>query len=467
MSAQSKDLIVLGSGPGGYVAAIRAAQLGRKVSIIEREALGGVCLNWGCIPSKALLRSAQLFNDIGHAKDFGFELSAPKVDFNKIIQRSRDVAGKLSHGVSFLMKKNKIEVLQGSGALERGNKVSVTDSSGKSTQYDFRDIIIATGARARPLPNVEVDGEVIHTYRTILDYRTMPKKMLVIGAGAIGVEFAYFFQSLGAEVTLCEMLPTILPVEDHEVSETLKKIFEKRGMIVRTDCAVSDIKRSGQSVSASIKSKDGSIKEQWSGDSCLIAIGVVGNVEGIGLEKVGINMDRGWIDVNEWMQTNVPHHYAIGDVAGGPWLAHVASHEGIIAAEHACGKGKHPMRYDNIPGCTYCQPQVASIGLTEQACKEKGLKYKVGKIPYSAIGKAIAIGESDGFIKTIIDAEVGEVLGVHIIHSEATELISEAAIIRSHEGVAASVVDTIHPHPTLSESMMEAMAMAMGRPINF
>ncbi len=467
MSTQSRDLVVLGSGPGGYVAAIRASQLGRKVTIVEREALGGVCLNWGCIPSKALLRAAQLYTDISHAKEFGFELPAPKVDFNRIIQRSRDIAGKLSGGVSFLMKKNKVEIMQGAGSLERGNKLNVVDASGKTTQVEFRDVIIATGARARNIPGVEVDGEVIHTYRTMLDHRQMPKKMLVVGAGAIGVEFAYFFRSLGAEVTLCEMLPTILPVEDFEVSEALKKIFDKHGMVIRANCAVSDLKRTGKTVSASIKSKDGSINEQWSGDACLIAIGVVGNVENIGLEKAGIKMEKGWIDVNEWMQTNVPHHYAIGDVAGGPWLAHVASHEGIIAAEHASDKGKHPMKYDNIPGCTYCQPQVASIGLTEQACKEKGLKYKVGKIPFSAIGKAIAIGETDGFIKTIIDADVGEVLGVHILHSEATELISEAAIIRSHEGVAASVVDTIHPHPTLSESMMEAMAMAMGRPINF
>jgi dihydrolipoamide dehydrogenase len=467
MTSQSRDLIVLGSGPGGYVAAIRAAQLGRKVSIVERDALGGICLNWGCIPSKALLRSAQLFNDMKHASDFGFTTGDVKVDFTKIIQRSRDVAGKLSGGVSFLMKKNKVEIIAGNGSLEKGNKLVVTDKAGKATTYDYKDVIIATGARARPLPGVEIDGEAIHTYRTILENKRMPQKMLVIGAGAIGVEFAYFFSSLGAEVTLCEMLPTILPVEDFEVSEGLRKIFEKRGMIMRVNCAVSDIKKNGKTVTATIKSKDGTINEQWSGDTCLTAIGVVGNTENIGLEKVGIKVEKGWIDVNDWMQTNVPHHYAIGDVAGGPWLAHVASHEGIIAAEHACGKGKHPMSYDNIPGCTYCQPQVASIGLTEQACKEKGLKYKVGKIPYSAIGKAIAIGEPEGFIKTIIDAEVGEVLGVHILHAEATELISEAAIIRSHEGVAASVVDTIHPHPTLSESMMEAMAAAMGRPINF
>ncbi len=465
MTTQSRDLIVLGSGPGGYVAAIRASQLGRSVTIVERDALGGICLNWGCIPSKALLRSAQLYHDMQHAADFGFESSGVKVQFPKIIDRSREVAGKLSGGVSYLMRKNKIEVLAGNGKLEKGNKLVVTDKSGKTATYEYKDIIIATGARPRPMPGVEIDGEVIHTYRTILENRRQPQKMLVIGAGAIGVEFAYFFGTLGAQVTLVEMVDQILPVEDHEVSEALRKILEKRGMIIKTGSSVGDIKRNGKNVTATITGKQGS--EAWSGDCCLVAIGVVGNVENIGLENVGIKMERGWIDVDEFMRTSVPHHYAIGDVAGGPWLAHVASHEGIIAAEYSAGKSKHPMKYDNIPGCTYCQPQVASIGLTEKQAKEKGIAYKVGKIPFSAIGKAIAIGEPEGFIKVIIDSDIGEVLGVHIIHAEATELISEAAIIRSHEGVAASVVETIHPHPTLSESVMEAMALAMGRPINF
>lgn len=466
MSVQSRDVIVLGSGPGGYVAAIRASQLGRKVTIIERDALGGICLNWGCIPSKALLRSAQLYSDIKHADQFGFECGPPKVNFSKVIDRSREVAGKLSNGVNFLMRKNKIEVLSGSGKLLKNQKIEVTDAAGKTATYDFKDIIIATGARARPIPGVNADGEVIHTYRTILEYKRQPQKLLVIGAGAIGAEFAYFFNALGTQVTLVEMLDQILPVEDTEISEALKKSFEKRGMQVKISTTVNNLKRSGSSVSADLVSKDGS-KETWSGDSCLMAIGVVGNVENIGLEDVGIKLERGFIDVDDRMRTNVPHYYAIGDVAGGPWLAHVASHEGIVAAEVLAGKSHHPMRYDNIPGCTYCQPQVASIGLTERAAKEKGINYKVGKIPFSAIGKAIAIGEPEGMIKVIIDAEIGEVLGVHIMHAEATELISEAAIIRSHEGVASSVVDTIHPHPTLSESMMEAMALALGRPINF
>jgi dihydrolipoamide dehydrogenase len=306
---------------------------------------------------------------------------------------------------------------------------------------------------------------VIHTSRTILENKRLPQKLLIIGAGAIGIEFAYFFNSLGVQVTVVEMADQILPVEDTEVAQTLEKVFAKNGMTIRTATGVQNLKRSGSVVSATLKGKTS--EEQWSGDACLIAIGILPNTESIGLEKVGIEMNRGFIKVNEFMQTNVPHRYASGDVAGGAALAHKASHEGIVAAEVAAGKSKHPMRYDNIPGCTYCQPQVASVGLTERAAKEKGLKYRVGKIPFSAIGKAIAIGEQDGFVKVIIDDQVGEVLGVHIIHAEATELISEAAVIRSHEGIAASVVDTIHPHPTLSESVMEAMALALGRPINF
>jgi dihydrolipoamide dehydrogenase len=465
MTTNAKDLIVLGSGPGGYVAAIRAAQLGRNVSLVERDALGGICLNWGCIPSKALLRSAQLYHDIKRSSEFGFETTGVKLDFPKIIARSRDVASKLSGGVNFLMRKNKIEVLSGNGKLEGGNRISVTDKNGRATSYTYKDIIIATGARPRPLPGLDIDGEVIHTYRTILENKRLPHKMLIIGAGAVGIEFAYFFNTLGVQVTVVEMLDQILPLEDTEVSQNLEKIFLKEGMTIKTATAVSDIKKSGKVVSATLKGKTS--EEKWSGDCCLVAIGFIANTENIGLDKAGVTLDRGFIKVDEFMRTNVANHFAIGDVVGAPQLAHVASHEGIIAAEAASGKAKHAMRYDNIPGCTYCQPQVASVGLTEKAAKEKGIKYKVGKIPFSAIGKAIAIGEQDGFIKVIIDQDVGEVLGVHILHSEATELISEAAIIRSHEGVAASVVETVHPHPTLSESVMEAMALAMGRPINF
>ncbi len=400
-----------------------------------------------------------------HADAMGFTTGGISFDFDKIIGRSRDVAGKLSGGVSYLMKKNKVEVIMGTGFLEKGNKVSVKDSKGSVSTYTFKDVIIATGARARPIPGVEVDGEVIHTARTILDYRKQPKKLLVIGAGAIGIEFAYFFSSLGTEVTVCEMLPTILPVEDEEIAKSLEGIFKKKGMKIHTGVKVEGLAKKGASATATITSEKGS--EKWEGDAVLVAIGVMPNTENIGLEEVGITTDRGFIHVDEFLKTNIPHYFAIGDCTGKQLLAHKASHEGLIAAEAACGKAHHGMRYDNIAGCTYCQPQVASIGLTEKACKEKGLKYRIGKMPFSAIGKAIAIGEPDGMVKVIIDDEIGEVLGVHILHAEATELITEAAIIRSHEGIAASVLDTIHPHPTLSEAVGEAMALALGRPINF
>lgn len=467
-TTEAKDLIVLGAGPGGYVAAIRAAQLGRKVTIVERDALGGICLNWGCIPSKALLRSAQLFHDMKRAASFGFDTGPVRVDFPKVVDRSREVAGKLSQGVQFLMKKNKIEVVSGNGVFEAGNRLVITAKDGKQTILTYKDVIIATGARARAIPGVEIDGDIIHNYRTLLDYRRLPQKMLVIGAGAIGIELAYFMSTLGAQVTVVEMLDQILPVEDKEVADSLQKILQKNGMTIKTATAVSDIKRAGKTVSALLQPKGGGAEERWSGDCCLVAIGIVPNTEGIGLDKIGIAVDqRGFIKVDELMRTNKPNHFAIGDCVPTIALAHVASHEGIVAAEAIAGVAKHPMRYDNVPSCTYCQPQVASVGLTEKAARERGLKYRVGKVPFSAIGKAIAIGEQEGFIKVLIDDEIGEVLGVHILHSEATELIAEAGVIRSHEGIAASVVDTIHAHPTLSESMSEAMALALGRPINF
>ena len=465
MTTESRDLIVLGSGPGGYVAAIRASQLGRKVSIVEKAELGGVCLNWGCIPSKALLRAAQLFHDIKRGGEFGFEVGSVKLDFPSVIQRSRDVATKMEGGVNFLMKKNKVEVIKGSGVIEKGNKLTVTDSAGKTTTYSYKDIIIATGARPRELPNLEVDGKVVHTSKTILNHRVLPQKLLCVGAGAIGMEFAYFFNSFGTKVTVVEMLPQILPVEDTEIATSLERVLTKNGMTIRTKAKLEGLKVSGKNISCTIQTEKG--EEKWTGDACLVSIGVNPNTQGIGLESAGIALtDKGFIKIDGVMRTSVPNHYAIGDVAGPPMLAHKASHEGLIAAEAAAGKNPHPMRYDNIPGCTYCQPQVASIGFTEQYCKEKNIKYRIGKVPFAAIGKAVAIGEADGMCKVIIDDQLGEVLGVHIMHSEATELISEAAIIRSHEGIAASVVDTIHPHPTLSESVMEAMAMALGRPIN-
>lgn len=461
----AKDLIVLGAGPGGYVAAIRASQLGRKVTLVERENLGGVCLNWGCIPSKALLRSAKLYEEIKHAGSFGFEVGEAKIDFPRIIQRSREVAAKLAGGVKYLMGKSKVEVVSGNGQLIGNNQLEVTDSKGAKSILSYKDIIIATGGRPKVIPGIEIDGEVFHTSRTILESKRLPQKLLVVGAGAIGMEFAYFFHALGVQVTVVEMLSQILPPEDTEVSKELEKIFTRKGMIIKTGAKTEGLKRTGKTASCSIITAQG--EEKWSGDACLLAIGVAPNTENIGLEKIGIKTDRGFIKVDGFLRTSLANHFAIGDIVGVPQLAHKASHEGIIAAEAACGKTEHPMTYDNIPGCTYCQPQVASIGLTERACQEKNIKYKIGKIPFSAVGKAIAIGETDGFTKVITDAATGEVLGVHILHAEATELISEAAVIRSHEGIAASVVETIHPHPTLSEALMEAMAIAEGRPINF
>ena len=461
---ENKDLVVLGGGPGGYVAAIKASQLGRKVTLVEKESLGGVCLNWGCIPSKALLKSAHLFHDMKRAEEFGFEVDGLKFDFPKIISRSRDVAGKLSAGVTYLMKKNNVEVVKGTGKLLGGNNLEVTSSTGNKT-LNYKDIVIATGASPRTIPNIEIDGDVFHTSRTILEHKRLPQKLLVIGAGAIGMEFAYFFSSLGVQVTVVEMMSQILPPEDTEIANELEKIFKKKGMIIKTATKVEEIKKNGKTASANLVSATET--DKWSGDTILFAIGVVANTSNIGLETVGIAVDRGFVKTDNFMRTNVPNHFAIGDIVGVPQLAHKASHEGIVASEAACGILKHPMKYDNIPGCTYCQPQVASIGLTERAVKEKGIKYKIGKIPFQAIGKAIAIGEPEGMTKVIIAEDTGEVLGVHILHSEATELISEAVVIRTHEGIATSVIDTIHPHPTLSESIMEAFALANGTPINY
>ena len=464
MVAESRDLIVLGSGPGGYVAAIRASQLGRKVSIVERASLGGVCLNWGCIPTKALLSSASLFHNIKRASEFGINVSDATIDFPKIIDRSRATASKLSQGVQYLMKKNKVEIINGEGTLQKDRKLLVKDQSGNSVIYSFNDIIIATGARPKPIPGMNVDGSLIHSSRTLLECRKQPKRMLVIGAGAIGIEFAYFLHALGTKVTVVEMMEQILPFEDTEIARSLESVLTKQGMEIRTGAMVQKLQADDGKVSATIKKGDA--EERWEGDCCLVAIGVTPNSENIGLEATGVAIERGFIKVDRFLRTNIPHHFAIGDVAGPPLLAHKASHEALTAAEAACGKLEHPMHYDNMPACTYCQPQVASVGLTERAVKDKGIKYRVGKIPFSAIGKAIATGEPEGLIKVIIDDELGEVLGVHILHAEATELISEAAVIRSHEGIASSVVETIHPHPTLSESIMEAMALSLGRPIN-
>lgn len=464
MSANAYDCIVIGSGPGGYVAAIRAAQLGLKTACVEREAPGGVCLNWGCIPTKALLKSAEMYQHLTHAADYGLSVGEAGYNFPAIIDRSRAVVDKMTNGVKFLFKKNKVDLIMGSGRLEPGNTVVVKGADGKETSYSYKNAIIATGGRARTLPNFSVDHERIITYREALALKQKPEKMLVIGAGAIGIEFAYFYRSFGTDVTVVEVMENILPIEDEEVSKQLGRTFKKAGMELKTQALVESVERKGETVSALLKVGDKS--EQWTGDYVLVAIGVQGNVEDIGLEKVGIRPERSFIKVDEYYRTGVPNIYAIGDVIGPPLLAHVASHEGIIAAEHMAGHAPHPINYGQVPACTYCIPQVASIGMTEKKAKDSGINYKVGKFPFTASGKAVAANEAEGFLKVVIDGETEEVLGVHIIHPEATELLGEASVILSHEGIATSVANTIHAHPTLSEAMMEAFADSVGRAVH-
>ena len=464
MSETQYDCVVIGAGPGGYVGAIRAAQLGLRTAIVEKEAPGGVCLNWGCIPSKAILKSAELFQKMKHASEYGIEAKEVSADFSAIMKRSRVVVDKMTRGVQALMKKNKIDMFMGTGVLKPGNTIVVTDAQGKESPLKYKFAMIATGARARIVPSLPVDQERIFTYRKALDLKERPNKLLVIGAGAIGIEFAYFFNAMGAEVTVVEMVDQILPIEDRDISQALQRSLEKQGIQIRTKAAVESLTRKGDTVSALIKVDDK--VEQWSGDACLVAIGFQGNVEGLGLEQIGVRAEKSFIPVDKYYRTNVPGVYAIGDVIGPPMLAHVASHEAIIAAEHMANEPTHPLDYTSVPGCTYCQPQVASVGYTEQKAIEKGHKVRVGKFPFTAIGKAVATNESDGFIKVIIDEELEEILGVHILHAEATELIGEATVARTHEGVASSVLNTVHAHPTLSEAVMEAMGAALGRAIH-
>ncbi len=464
MSEKKFDCVVIGAGPGGYVAAIRAAQLGLKTAVIEKESPGGVCLNWGCIPTKALLKSAEVFHTLRHASDFGLSVQSVGYHFPAVIDRSRKVVDKMTKGVQFLLKKNKVELIMGHGTLKNNNTIEVTGADNKKSTISYENVIIATGGRARTLPHLPVDQERIITYRQALALKERPNKLLVIGAGAIGIEFAYFYNSFGTEVTVVEMLDNILPIEDSEVSSTLTKNFSRNGMKILTKTAVESVTRNGNEVTAKLKTPNG--VEEWTGDYCLVAIGVQGNIENLGLETVGVTTEKSFIPVDEFYRTEVPNVYAIGDIIGAPLLAHVASHEGIIAAEHIAGEHPHPIDYKSVPGCTYCQPQVASIGMTEEAAKESGIEIKIGKFPFSASGKAVATNETDGFAKVIIDAQTEEVLGVHIIHPEATELIGEASVIKSHEGVATSVFNTIHAHPTLSEAVMEAMGDALGRAIH-
>jgi dihydrolipoamide dehydrogenase len=461
----SYDIIVVGSGPGGYVTAIRASQLGLKTAIVERESLGGICLNWGCIPTKALLKSANVYEYLQHAADYGITVKESSADFGAMIKRSRDVASGMSNGIQFLMKKNKIDVLKGNGVIGANKSVEVTDEAGAKTVYTAaKGIIISTGARSRELPNLPQDGTKIIGYRQAMTLPTQPKKMVVVGSGAIGIEFAYFYNAIGTEVTVVEYLPNIVPVEDEDVSKQLEKSFKKAGVNIMTNASVESVDTSGKGCVVTIKTEKG--EEKIECDVVLSAVGIQANIENIGLESVGIVTDKGRILVNEYYQTNIPGYYAIGDVVPGPALAHVASAEGIICVEKIAGHHPEPLNYGNIPGCTYCSPEVASVGMTEKAAKEAGYEIKVGKFPFSASGKASAAGAKDGFVKLIFDAKYGELLGGHMIGANVTEMVAELVAVRKLETTGEELIKTVHPHPTMSEAIMEAAAAAYGEVIH-
>ena len=452
------DVIVLGSGPGGYVTAIRASQLGMKTAVIEKESLGGVCLNWGCIPTKALLKSANVYEYINHAEDYGIKVSSHKADFSAVVKRSRSVAEKMSGGVQFLMKKNKIDVIMGTGKVKPGKTIEVTDEKGEKKDYTAKNIIIATGARSRQLPNLEQDGNQIVGYREAMVLPKMPKKMVIVGSGAIGVEFAYFYNAMGVDVTVVEYLPNIVPVEDIDVSKQLEKTFKKKGMNIMTNSSVEKVEKSSKGCEVHVKTKKG--METLNCDVVLSAVGIQPNIENIGLEETGIVVDAGKIVVNDYYETNIPGYYAIGDVVAGQALAHVASAEGITCVEKIAGQNPEPIDYNNIPGCTYCSPEIASVGMTEKAAKEAGYELKIGKFPFSASGKASAAGHNDGFIKLIFDAKYGELLGGHMIGANVTEMIAEIVALRKLETTGHELIKTVHPHPTMSEAVMEAAAAA-------
>jgi dihydrolipoamide dehydrogenase len=452
------DLIVVGSGPGGYVTAIRASQLGLKTAIVEKESLGGVCLNWGCIPTKALLKSAQVFEYINHADEYGINVPDAKVDFAAVVKRSRNVAGGMSKGIEFLMKKNKIEVLSGMGKIKTGKKVVVTDEKGNATEHSAKNIIIATGARSRQLPNLPQDGKKIIGYREAMTLSKTPKKMIIVGSGAIGVEFAYFYNAMGTDVTVVEFMPNIVPVEDVDISKQLERSFKKSGIKVMTNASVEKVDTTGALCKATVKTKKG--EEILEADIVLSAVGITANIENLGLEDVGIATDKGKVLVNDFYQTNIPGYYAIGDVIPGPALAHVASAEGINCVEKIAGMDVQPMNMNNIPGCTYASPEISSVGYTEQAAKDAGYAIKVGKFPFSASGKASAAGHKDGFVKVIFDAKYGEWLGCHMIGANVTELIAEAVVARKLETTGHEILKSVHPHPTMSEAVMEAVADA-------
>ena len=459
------DLLVLGSGPGGYVAAIRASQLGLKVAIVEKESLGGVCLNWGCIPTKALIKSSQVFEYINHAKDYGIEIDNATMNFEAMIKRSRDVAAGMSKGVAFLMKKNKIEVIMGTGKLTKNKELEVTSSDGKKTSYSAKHIIVATGGRARELPNLPIDNETIVGYRKAMVLDKKPESMVVVGSGAIGVEFAYVYASIGVKVTIVEFMPRIVPVEDEDVSKELEKIYKKKGIEVITNASVEKVEKKDGKAVVTIKPKDGEVKTMTV-DLVLSAVGVSPNVENIGLEEAGIKLENGKIAVDDFYKTNVEGIYAIGDVVKGQALAHVASAEGIICVEKIAGHHPEPINYNNIPGCTYCVPEISSVGYTEKQAKEAGYEVKVGKFPFSASGKASAAGAKEGFVKVIFDAKYGEWLGAHMIGANVTEMIAEVVVARKLETTGHEIIKSVHPHPTMSEAVMEAAAAAYGEVIH-
>jgi dihydrolipoamide dehydrogenase len=453
------DVLVIGSGPGGYVAAIRASQLGMKAAVVEKENVGGICLNWGCIPTKSLLKSAQAYEYAKHAADYGVTISGDvKPDFSAMVKRSRDVAGGMSKGVQFLFKKNKIETISGFGKLAGKNTVEVTDDSGKKKTYKAKHIILATGARSRELPNLKIDGEKIIGYRKAMSLDKQPKNMVVVGSGAIGSEFAYFYQSIGTDVTLVEFMPTLVPNEDEEVAKQLERSFKKMKMKVMTGSTVEKVDTSGKKCKVTIKTKKG--EETVEADIVLSAVGITPNTENIGLEELGVKTEKGRVKVDEFYRTNVEGVYAIGDILEGPALAHVASAEGIVCVEKIAGKNPEPIDYNNIPGCTYTSPEVSSVGLTETKAKEAGYEIKVGKFPYSASGKASAAGQKDGFVKLIFDAKYGELLGAHMIGGNVTEMIAEVVVAKKLEITGHELIKTIHPHPTMSEAVMEAAAAA-------
>jgi dihydrolipoamide dehydrogenase len=454
------DVIVLGSGPGGYPASIRASQLGKKVVIVERETLGGICLNWGCIPTKALLKSSQVYEYAKHAANYGIEVKDLKQNFENIISRSRSIADKMNKGVQFLMRKNKIEVVMGNGKLLSANKLEVTAADGSKQILEAKNIIIATGARARELPTLKLDGKKIVEYRVAMSLPKQPKSMIVVGSGAIGTEFAYFYNSMGTKVTIVEFLPRVVPVEDEDISKELEKSLKKQGIAIMTSSEVTKVDIEGDGVKATVKTPSGEISLE--ADILLSAVGITANIENIGLEQVGIKTDKGRIIVDANQQTNIPGIYAIGDCTPHQALAHKASKEGINAAEHLAGKKPDPIDYNNVPGCTYCSPEIASVGYTEQAARDAGFELKIGKFPFIASGKATASGSTEGFVKIIYDAKYGELLGCHMIGNNVTEMIAEVVTARKLETTAHEILNAIHPHPTMSEAVKEATAVAYG-----